>query len=287
LILLLIADATAAIRYDQLGLSPIALDLGFFKIRWYSLSYIVGIMLAWWYLIKLCAQPGAPMARRHIDDFIFYATLGIILGGRLGYCLFYKPSIFATPLEILRVWEGGMSLHGGLLGVVLALWWFTKRHKLSALRVADYVACATPFGLGLGRLANFVNGELWGRPTTLPWGIIFPGTGDNLPRHPSQIYEAGLEGLFMFTVLWLMFWKSDARYQPGRLVGAGLIIYGASRAAVELVRQPDVGLEDLAWGLTMGQTLSLPMVIIGLYLFFTAKARRTRVEAVGGTSSVA
>jgi phosphatidylglycerol---prolipoprotein diacylglyceryl transferase len=287
LILLLIADATAAIRYDQLGLSPVAFDFGFFKLRWYSLSYIAGIILAWWYLLRLIAAPGAPMARRHVDDFIFYATLGIIFGGRLGYCLFYKPSIFATPLEILRVWEGGMSLHGGLLGVIIALWLFARSHKLSMLRIADYVACATPFGLLLGRIANFVNGELWGRPTDVPWGVIFPGTQDNIPRHPSQLYEAGLEGILLFIILWWMFWKTDARYQPGKLVGTGLVIYAICRTLVELVRQPDVGLEDLPWGLTMGQTLSLPMVIIGVYLFVTAKARRARVEAVAGDKSVA
>jgi phosphatidylglycerol---prolipoprotein diacylglyceryl transferase len=286
LILSLIADATAAIHFDQLGLSPIALDLGFFKIRWYSLSYIAGIIFAWWYLVKLSRQPGSPWAQRHIDDFMFYATLGIILGGRLGYCLFYKPSILANPLEILRVWEGGMSLHGGFIGVLLAIWWFTRRNTLPILRVADYIACATPVGVGLARIANFVNGELWGRPTTLPWGIVFPGTGDSVPRHPSQLYEAGLEGLFMFAVLWVMFWKTDARYQPGRLVGAGLIIYGLSRSAIELVRQPDAGLEDLSWGLTMGQTLSLPMLIVGLYLFFTAKARRVRIEPTAGANSV-
>ncbi|MFM9853985.1 MAG: prolipoprotein diacylglyceryl transferase [Sphingomonadaceae bacterium] len=287
MILLLIADATAAIRYDQLGIGPVAYDFGFFKLRWYSLSYIAGIILAWWYLLKLIAAPGAPMARRHVDDFIFYATLGIILGGRLGYCLFYKPSIFATPLDIIRVWEGGMSLHGGLLGVIIALWLFTRAHKLSMLRVADYVACATPFGLLLGRVANFVNGELWGRPTDMPWGIIFPGTSDNVPRHPSQLYEAGLEGVLLFAILWWMFWKSAARYQPGKLVGTALVIYSVSRSAVELVRQPDAGLEDLPWGLTMGQTLSLPMFIIGIYLFVSAKARRTRVEAVAGERSVA
>ena len=287
MILALLADATAAIRYDQLGIGPVALDLGFFKLRWYSLSYITGILLAWWYLLRIIRVAGAPMARRHVDDFMFYATLGVILGGRLGYCLFYKPSIFATPIEILKVWEGGMSLHGGLIGVVLALWWFAKRNQLNMIRVADYIACATPFGLGLGRLANFFNGELWGRPTTLPWGIIFPATNDNIPRHPSQLYEAGLEGIVMFAVLWFMFWKTDARYQPGKLVGMGLILYGFSRSAIELVRQPDAGLENLSWGLTMGQTLSLPMVVLGLYLFFTAKSRRVRVEATAGETSVA
>jgi phosphatidylglycerol---prolipoprotein diacylglyceryl transferase len=286
LILQLVSDATAAINWTDLNLSPIALDLGFFKLRWYSLAYIAGILVGWWYLLKLIAQPGAPMAKRHADDFIFYATLGIILGGRLGYILFYKPEMLSSLTEMLKLWEGGMSLHGGFLGVILGLWLFTRKNGLNMLRVCDYVACMTPFGLLFGRLANFVNGELWGRPTDLPWGIVFPGAGPE-PRHPSQLYEAGLEGVVMFIVLWIMFWKTDARYQPGKLVGTGLIIYGLSRSLLELVRQPDAGLENLSWGLTMGQTLSLPMLIVGLYLVATAKGRRIRVEPIAGSASVA
>lgn len=263
-----------------------ALDLKFFQLRWYSLAYIAGILIGWWYLTKLLAQPGAPMAKRHADDFVFYATIGIILGGRLGYALFYDQGLLKEPVQLLKLWEGGMSLHGGFLGTIIALWWFARKNELNLLRVCDYVACATPFGLFFGRLANFVNGELWGRPTDVPWAIIFPGAGSE-PRHPSQLYEAGLEGVFMFIVLWLMFWKSDARYQPGKLVGMGLIIYGVSRILVELVRQPDAGMENLSWGLTMGQTLSLPMLIAGIYLFATAKKRRVRVEGIAGTASVA
>ncbi len=286
MILQLATDAAAAIQWTDLHLSPIALDLGFFKLRWYSLAYIAGILIGWWYLTRLIAQPGAPMSKRHADDFVFYATLGIILGGRIGYILFYKPEMLGDPLSMLKLWEGGMSLHGGFLGVILGLWFFARKHQLNLLRVCDYVACATPFGLFFGRLANFVNGELWGRPTDLPWAIVFPGAGPE-PRHPSQLYEAGLEGVVMFLVLWVMFWKTDARYQPGKLVGTGLIIYGLSRSLLELVRQPDAGLEHLSWGLTMGQTLSLPMLIAGLYLVVTAKKRRVRVEAIAGSASVA
>ncbi|WP_293883671.1 prolipoprotein diacylglyceryl transferase [Sphingomonas sp.] len=281
------SDATAAINWSDLHLSPIALDLGFFKLRWYSIAYISGILVGWWYLLKLLAQPGAPMARRHADDLVFYVTLGIILGGRIGYILFYKPEMIATPFEMLKLWEGGMSLHGGFLGVILALLYFTRKHRLNMMRICDYVACVTPFGLFFGRLANFVNGELWGRPTTLPWGIIFPATGDGIPRHPSQLYEAGLEGIVLFAVLNLMFWKTDARYQPGKLVGTGLVGYGLARTLLELVRQPDAGLEHLSWGLTMGQTLSIPMILVGLYLVATAKARRVRVEGTAGLASVA
>ncbi len=286
MILQLAADATAALNYADLHLSPIALDLGFFKLRWYSLAYIAGILVGWWYLLKLIAQPGAPMARRHADDFVFYATLGIILGGRIGYVLFYKPEMLGHPLDVLKLWEGGMSLHGGFLGVIIGLWWFARKNGLNMLRVCDYVACATPFGLFFGRLANFVNGELWGRPTTLPWGIIFPNAGPE-PRHPSQLYEAGLEGIVLFTILAVMFWKTDARYQPGKLVGTGMVGYGLIRSLLELVRQPDAGLENLSWGLTMGQTLSIPMILVGLYLVATAKRRRVRVEPIGGSASVA
>ena len=286
MILQLATNATAAIQWTDLHLSPIALDLGFFKLRWYSLAYIAGILVGWWYLLKLIAQPGAPMAKRHADDFVFYLTLGIILGGRFGYILFYKPEMLTSPMEMLKLWEGGMSLHGGFLGVIIGLWLFCRKNDLNMLRVCDVVAVATPFGLFFGRLANFVNGELWGRPTDLPWGIVFPGAGPE-PRHPSQLYEAGIEGVFMFIVLWMMFWKTDARYQPGKLVGTGLVIYGLSRSLLELVRQPDAGLENLSWGLTMGQTLSLPMLIVGLYLVATAKKRRVRVEPIAGSASVA
>ncbi len=286
MILQVVADATAALNWSDLHLSPIALDLGFFKLRWYSLAYISGILIGWWYLLKLLAVPGAPMARRHADDFVFYATLGIILGGRLGYALFYKPEMLTDPVELIKLWEGGMSLHGGFLGVIIGLWWFARKNGLNMLRVCDYVACATPFGLFFGRLANFVNGELWGRPTDVPWAIIFPAAGPE-PRHPSQLYEAGLEGIVMFAVLWFLFWRTDARYQPGKLVGTGLVLYALSRISLETVRQPDAGLENLSWGLTMGQTLSIPMLIVGLWLIFTAKARRLRVEPVAGSASVA
>ncbi len=263
------------------------MQLGPIKIRWYSISYIAMIMLGWWYLVRMIAQPGAPMAKRHVDDFVFYATLGIILGGRLGYCLFYKPDIFKHPLDVLKLWEGGMSLHGGFLGVITAIFLFCRNHKLSMLRVCDYVACTVPFGTFLVRIANFINGELWGRPTDVPWAMTFPGAGDMLARHPSQLYEAGLEGLLMAAILWPMFWKSDARYLPGKLLGTGLVLYGVVRFSLEFFRQPDAGMENLSWGLTMGQTLSSPMIIAGLYFLFTAKGRRQRVEPVAGTSSVA
>ncbi|HEV2746056.1 MAG TPA: prolipoprotein diacylglyceryl transferase [Allosphingosinicella sp.] len=289
----LAADAAAAIRWDRLGLDPVALDLGFFKLRWYSLAYLAGIVIGWWYLLKLIARPGAPMARRHADDMVFYATLGILIGGRLGYVLFYRPAYYvANPLEILQLWDGGMSFHGGVIGVSLGILWMARKHGLDWLRIHDYVACCVPFGLFFGRLANFVNGELWGRETNVAWAMRFPEVVDGVrllgpPRHPSQLYEAGLEGLLLGLLLWFLFWKTDARYQPGKLVGSFILGYGVSRFLVELVRQPDLGLENLSWGLSMGQTLTLPMILGGLYLVATAKGRRQRVEPIAGSESVA
>ncbi len=284
-LLTLMATAGDAIRFEDLGLtehSKIALDLGFFQLRWYSLAYLFGIIIGWWYLLKLLREPGAPMAKRHADDMVFYATLGIILGGRLGYVLFYRPGYYLeNPLEIVQLWDGGMSFHGGVIGVSLGILWMARKHKLDWLRIHDYVACCIPFGLFLGRLANFVNAELWGRQTDLPWGIVFPNAG-GVARHPSQLYEAALEGIVLFVILWALFWKTRARWQPGRLVGAFILVYGISRFLVELVRQPDVGLENLSWGLSMGQTLSLPMILGGLYLVVTAPRRAQRVVPVAG-----
>ena len=274
------AASGEAIRWTELGLDPIALDLGFFQLRWYSLAYLAGIILGWWYLLRLLRAPGAPMAKRHADDMVFYATLGIILGGRLGYVLFYRPDhYFENPIEIPQLWDGGMSLHGGVLGVTVGILYMARRHKLDWLRIHDYVACCAPFGLFLGRLANFVNGELWGRETDVPWAVIFPEGGE-VARHPSQLYEAGLEGILLFLILWVLFWKTRARYLPGMLVGAFILVYGVSRFLVELVRQPDPGLENLSWGLSMGQTLSVPMILGGVYLVLTAKRRAERVKPV-------
>lgn len=267
------------IQFEQLGLNEVALKLGFFEIRWYSLAYIAGILIGWWYMLKLIAQPGAPMARRHADDLVFYATLGVLLGGRLGYVLFYRPEFyFADPVQIVRIWDGGMSFHGGVIGVSLAILWMSRRNGLDWLRIHDYVACCIPFGLFFGRLANFVNGELWGRPSTVPWAMVFPGTQDGIPRHPSQLYEAGLEGIGLFLLLWFLFWKTDARRWPGMLVGAFLAGYGVCRFLLEFVRQPDAGLESLPWGLSMGQTLTVPMLLGGAYLIATAKGRTGRAR---------
>jgi len=273
-----LAAAGSAIRWDQLHVSPVALDLGFLQLRWYALSYMAMLLIGWWFVLKLVKRPDAPMTGKQVDALVVWITVGVIAGGRLGWCLFYNPGIWATPLEVLKLWQGGMSFHGGFLGVIVALWLFCRRHKLSLLRVGDYVGCAAPFGLFLVRLANFANGELWGRPTDLPWGMIFPGAGQ-APRHPSQLYEAVFEGLLMALVLWFMFFRTDARYRPGLLMGTGLVIYGGARFLIEFVRQPDAGLEHLSWGLTMGQTLSLPMLLLGIYLVATAGRRKRPGEA--------
>jgi phosphatidylglycerol:prolipoprotein diacylglycerol transferase len=284
----ILASAAGYIQFTDLGVGPVALDLGFFQIRWYSLGYLAGILLGYWLLLKLLARPGSPMSREHADDMILYATLGIILGGRVGYILFYQPSILQNPVDVFKLWEGGMSLHGGALGTIFAIWLLARKYKLSFLRVCDYVACTIPFGLFLVRLANFVNDELWGRVTDVPWAIVFPNGGD-MPRHPSQLYEAVLEGLLMAAFLWPLFWKTNARYKPGFLFGMAAIIYGTARFTVEFFREPDQQLQWLveASGLSMGQWLTIPMILFGLFLVFTAGARRQRVEPTSGSNSVA
>src|SRR3569623_1875997 len=188
-----IIAAAQPIRWTDLGLDPLLLHWKFVTIRWYSIAYLAGILLGWWYLLKLVSKPGAPMARRHADDMVFYATLGIILGGRLGYVLFYRPDFyFHDPVQIVKLWDGGMSFHGGVIGTSLGIFYLARKNGLNWLRIHDYVACCVPFGLFFGRLANFVNGELWGKKTDVPWAIIFPPGGE-AARHPSQLYEAGLE----------------------------------------------------------------------------------------------
>ena len=288
--------ASNAIVWSDLGLDPVALDLGFFELRWYSLAYLAGIFIGYWYLLRLLRAPGAPMARRHADDLVFYSALGIILGGRVGYVLFYNLGYYLQhPVDILKLWDGGMSFHGGMIGTVLGILYLCRKEKLPWLRVHDYVACCVPFGLFFGRVANFVNHELWGAPANVPWAVKFPEVIDgylvNGPaRHPTQLYEAFLEGVVLFAILWWMFWKTEARYQPGKLVGAFVFFYGIFRFLVEFVREPDAQFSGTfieATGLHMGQWLSLPMILLGAWLMWTAKSRRQRVEPIAGTESVA
>lgn len=276
----LLATASAAIHqplnWTDLHLSPIALDLGFFTIKWYSLAYLAGILLGYWHLTKMLKQPGAPMAQRHADDLFFYATLGIILGGRLGYAVFYAPELLTHPQNLVKLWEGGMSFHGGLIGTVIAIAWVSWQGRLKFLRVCDYIAPCVPFGLFFGRCANFVNGELWGRVTDsgVPWAMVFPGAGP-MPRHPSQLYEAVLEGIVLGIVLLVLFWKTKARWRPGLIVGVFTLGYALSRFTVEFFREPDAQLQDFAHrsGLSMGQWLTLPMMAIGLGLIIRALTR--------------
>lgn len=249
-------------------------EWGPFGLRWYSLGYIVGIITAWWLMTRMIRLPGAPLNQKQLDDYITWATLGVIGGGRLGYVIFYNPAKYlADPLEILRLWDGGMSFHGGCFGVIAACFLHGWAARYSGLRLLDMVATVSPIGIGLVRLANFANGELWGRPTGSDWGIIFP-YGGPLPRHPSQLYEAGLEGGVLFALLMFLFWRTGARLRPGLLSGVFGLGYGLSRYTIENYREPDRQLGILASGLTMGQTLTLPLIIFGLLLIVVALVRR-------------
>ncbi len=261
------------VEWASIGLDPVALSLGPLDIRWYSLAYIVGILGGWWLLRRMVRRPGAPMGATHVDDLVTWCTLGVILGGRLAYVIFYNPAAYLDdPLAIFRLWEGGMAFHGGLAGVLTAVFLYAWARNLSGLRILDYLAVVTPIGILLGRFANFVNGELWGRPTDGSWGVIFPDAGPE-PRHPSQLYEAALEGAVLLLLLTLLFWFTRARLWPGLLGGLFVLGYGLARFAVEYFREPDAQLGILATGLTMGQTLSIPMILLGLALLATLPRR--------------
>ena len=263
----------AALSFPQID--PIAISLGPFAIRWYALAYIGGLLIAWWYCRWLATRPPRDVGSEAFDDFLLWATLGIVLGGRLGYVLFYKPGFYlANPLEIFMVWQGGMSFHGGLLGVAVAEVVFARRRGIPLFALTDIVACAAPIGLFLGRIANFVNGELFGRPSEAPWAMIFPHGGP-LARHPSQLYEAGLEGILLFLALYILV-RLRALEVSGLLTGAFLIGYALARMAAELFREPDAHLGFLPGGVTMGQVLSLPMALAGLGLVIWAFRARAR-----------
>ncbi|WP_439533246.1 prolipoprotein diacylglyceryl transferase [Polymorphobacter sp.] len=262
-----------AVDFAALPISPVLFEIGPFALRWYSLAYIAAIVVGWWQLSRMIKQPPPLMTSEQLDRFITWATLGVILGGRLGYVLFYNlDQYIADPLGVFRLWDGGMSFHGGCAGVILACFGFGMANKVSGLRVLDHVATVTPWGLLFGRLANFVNGELWGRPTGSDWGVIFPGAGPE-PRYPSQLFEAALEGVVLLIVLQWLFWKTGARLRPGLLSGVFGIGYGLSRFIVEYFREPDRQLGILSTGLTMGQTLTLPLILAGLALLVMALAR--------------
>lgn len=255
------------------AVDPVLIELGPFVIRWYALAYIAGLVIGWRWCLMLAKRPPLFVTAEAIDDFLVWATLGVVLGGRLGYVFFYKPDYYlANPLEALQVWHGGMSFHGGALGVVLAIVLFCRQRRINFFAFGDIIVCAAPIGLFFGRIANFINSELWGRVTDVPWAMVFPNGGP-LPRHPSQLYEASLEGIFLFFVINGLERSTTIRERPGALSGVFLIGYGVARIIAELFREPDAFLGFLAFGLTMGQILSLPFILIGLVLLLRPQRR--------------
>ncbi|WP_455378437.1 prolipoprotein diacylglyceryl transferase [Petrachloros mirabilis] len=250
-----------AIPYPNI--SPVFFEFGPLQFRWYGLMYLIGLTTAYFLIKKKVASKGLPLSKDQIYDLIVWAALGVFIGGRLGYTLFYNFSYYAQhPLKIIAVWEGGMSFHGGLLGTIVSLIWFSKRQGIPVYTIADLAAAVTPIGLGFGRLGNFINGELYGRPTDVDWCMVFPAGGPAC-RHPSQLYEAGLEGLGLFTVLWLIGRKTTP---PGTIFWSFITGYGLCRLLVELFREPDAHIGLLFGSLSMGQILSLPMVIVGVFM---------------------
>ncbi len=272
-------------------LDPVLLEIGPFKLRWYALAYIAGLIIGWRYMVHIAKTPRlwggkpSPFTITQADDFLFYATLGVILGGRIGYVLFYmlpdpvsRAALGAEPWKIFAIWEGGMAFHGGLIGVALAILWFSRANKIPLLSLADVVAACAPIGLFFGRLANFINAELYGRETAVPWGVMFPikdQAGQTVdytsPRHPSQIYEAILEGIILLLILRVATHQRLALTRPGLTAGLFLAAYGAFRALVELVREPDRQMpEALRGAVTMGMLLCVPMIVAGVWLIRNA-----------------
>ncbi|MDO9709808.1 prolipoprotein diacylglyceryl transferase [Paracraurococcus lichenis] len=259
---------------------PVLVQVGPLAIRWYALAYILGIVLGWLLGRRMVALEPAVATRQQADDYITWVTLGIILGGRLGYVLFYRPGHYLThPLEILQVWQGGMAFHGGMLGVIVATVLFCRQQRIDLLAFGDRVASVVPIGLFLGRCANFVNGELWGRPADVPWAMVFPHDPLQVPRHPSQLYQAGMEGVLLFLLLQALVHVPAIRARRGFVAGAFLAGYGVARTLGEFFREPDSFLGFLFAGATMGQLLSLPMILVGLWLMARARPAAREVAA--------
>jgi phosphatidylglycerol:prolipoprotein diacylglycerol transferase len=267
-------------------IDPVALPLGPISIKWYGLAYVAGLLLGWLYIRRLLGQkelwPGAtaPFAQRDADDLLIYVALGVLLGGRLGHILFYEPAHYLRhPLDVVAVWRGGMAFHGGLIGSILAIVLFARRVGANAWSVLDVCAAAVPIGLFFGRIANFINGELWGRPTSVPWAMVFPNPdAGGLERHPSQLYEAFFEGVVVFAALWWMTHRMGALRRPGMVAGTFLIGYGLARSFCELFREPDPGHVLTLGPLTAGIVYSIPMILAGAWILREAQ-RRTRALA--------
>lgn len=263
------------------NIDPVAISIGPFGVRWYALSYMVGILLGWRYALHLAesGEEGTRPNKIDIDDFITWAVAGVIAGGRIGYVLFYALALYLqNPLEIVMIWKGGMSFHGGMLGVLLAMILFARKHQVPLFRLADIVCASVPIGLFFGRLANFVNGELYGRFTNVWWGIVFPD-GSGMPRHPSQLYEAALEGVVLFLLLAVLVRIPSVRNRPGTVAGAFLMGYGTFRFMVEFFREPDEQIGYIANLITMGQILCIPMILLGAFLVFRAARQVPKISA--------
>ncbi|TVP57725.1 MAG: prolipoprotein diacylglyceryl transferase [Halomonadaceae bacterium] len=253
---------------------PVAIGIGPMEIHWYGLTYVVAFLGGWWLGRLRARRPGSPLSEQQLGDLLFYVALGVILGGRFGFVIFYHFDRFLQdPLWLLRIWEGGMAFHGGLIGVLVAMLLYARSLGLRFFQVADFVAPLVPLGLGMGRLGNFINGELWGRPTEVAWGMVFPNAPDALARHPSQLYQFALEGVILFTLLW---WFSSKPRPMMAVSGLFLVGYGLTRVVVEFFREPDahLGFVAMEW-LTMGQLLSVPMILAGAGLMVWAYQRQT------------
>ena len=261
------------------AIDPVMVSSGPFAIRWYALSYVAGLLIGWWIMMRLADHPPAPgrdpvVSRSMVDDFLLWATLGVILGGRLGYVLFYNVGYYlADPMRILEVWKGGMSFHGGLLGVVIATVLFARRRHIPVLAMGDLVCLVAPIGLFFGRIANFINGELYGRPSDVPWAMVFPTDPLKLPRHPSQLYEAAGEGIVLLLILSMLARSAHGKGRRGLITGAFFLGYALLRSMAELFRQPDAHIGFLTGATTMGQWLSLPVAAAGVVLIWVALTR--------------
>ncbi len=266
------------------NIDPVLFSVGPLSVHWYGIGYVIGILFAWWYGKKLVNNArlwpnnNAPMDPLALDDFVLWAALGVVIGGRIGYVLFYNFSFYiSNPLEIPAVWDGGMSFHGGILGTTVAMILFAKKRGIPVWSMFDTIAAGVPIGLGVVRIANFINSELWGRVSDVSWAVYFPNGGP-LPRHPSQLYEAALEGFVLFFVLALMIWRGNKLKAPGFIAGAFVAGYGLSRILVEFFREPDAQLGYLVGGwMTMGMVLSVPMVLLGVWAM--ARANRAAAKA--------